>query len=107
MDRKAAEELIHIKGWLDRVDEIVQRGKDAYQADDLLREAGDSLMMKLGEAANRLSRLDVLAPDGVDVRGRREPQLPHSPGRRHRPRLDVVHPVGRPARVARLSVSVV
>lgn len=23
-------------------------------------------MMKLGEAANRLSRLDVLAPDGVD-----------------------------------------
>jgi len=29
------------------------------------QEAGDSLMMKLGEAANRLSRLDVLAPDGV------------------------------------------
>src|SRR5680860_792864 len=28
--------------------------------------AGDSLMMKLGEAANRLSRLEVLAPDGVD-----------------------------------------
>ena len=25
-----------------------------------------SLMMKLGEAANRLSRLDVLAPDGVE-----------------------------------------
>lgn len=23
-------------------------------------------MMKLGEAANRLSRLDVLAPDGVE-----------------------------------------
>jgi hypothetical protein len=66
MDRKAAKELLHIKGWLDRVDEIVERGKDAYLADDLLQEAGDSLMMKLGEAANRLSRLGVLAPDGVE-----------------------------------------
>ena len=53
MDRKAAKELLHIKGWLDRVDEILERGKDAYLADDLLQEAGDSLMMKLGEAANR------------------------------------------------------
>jgi uncharacterized protein with HEPN domain len=66
MQRKAAKELIHIHGWLRRVDEIVGRGKDAYLADDLLQEAGDSLMMKLGEAANRLSKLDVLAPDGVD-----------------------------------------
>jgi uncharacterized protein with HEPN domain len=66
MERKAAKELIHIQGWLDRVDEIVERGKDAYLADDLLQEAGDSLMMKLGEAANRLSKLTVLAPDGVD-----------------------------------------
>ena len=32
----------------------------------MLQEAGDSLMMKLGEAANRLSRLGVLAPEGVD-----------------------------------------
>jgi hypothetical protein len=66
MDRKAAKELLHIHGWLDRVDAIIQRGKEAYLADDLLQEAGDSLMMKLGEAANRLSRLGVLAPDGVD-----------------------------------------
>ena len=66
MDRKIAKELLHIKGWLDRVDEVVDRGKDAYLADDLLQEAGDSLMMKLGEAANRLSRLGVLAPDGVE-----------------------------------------
>lgn len=55
-----------IQGWLDRVHEIVERGKDTYLADDLLQEAGDSLMMKLGETANRLSRLDVLAPEGVD-----------------------------------------
>src|SRR5450631_4318691 len=66
MDRKAAKELLHIDGWLDRSAQIVERGKDAYLADDLLQEAGDSLMMKLGEAANRLSRLDVLAPDGVE-----------------------------------------
>lgn len=56
----------HIQAWLCRVDEIVRRGRDAYLADDLLQEAGDSLMMKLGEAANRLSRLGVLAPDGVE-----------------------------------------
>jgi uncharacterized protein with HEPN domain len=48
------------------VDEIARRGKAAYLADALLQEAGDSLMMKLGEAANRLSRLGVLAPDGVE-----------------------------------------
>jgi uncharacterized protein with HEPN domain len=66
MDRKAAKELVHIRGWLDRVQEIVERGKDAYLADALLQEAGDSLMMKLGEAANRLSKLGVLAPEGVE-----------------------------------------
>lgn len=66
MERKAAKELAHIQGWLERVDEIVRRGRDTYLADDLLQEAGDSLMMKLGEAANRLSRLGVLAPEGVE-----------------------------------------
>lgn len=62
MDREAAKELLHIQGWLERVEEVVRRGEDAYLADDLLQEAGDSLMMKLGEAANRLSRVGVLAP---------------------------------------------
>jgi uncharacterized protein with HEPN domain len=66
MDRKAAKELLHIRGWLDRVQEIAERGRDAYVTDAILQEAGDSLMMKLGEAANRLSRLGVLAPDGVE-----------------------------------------
>jgi uncharacterized protein with HEPN domain len=66
MEVRAAKELLHIQAWLGRVDEIARRGKDAYLADDLLQEAGDSLMMKLGEAANRLSRLGVLAPDGVE-----------------------------------------
>jgi len=41
MDRKAAKELVHIRGWLERVDEITQRGKQAYLADALLQEAGD------------------------------------------------------------------
>jgi uncharacterized protein with HEPN domain len=66
MERTAAKELLHIQTWLARVDEIVARGKEAYLADALLQEAGDSLMMKLGESANRLSRLGVLAPDGVE-----------------------------------------
>lgn len=65
-DRRAAKELLHIRDWLLRADEIVQRGKDRYLADELLQEAGDSLMMKLGEAANRLSKLGEDAPDGVD-----------------------------------------
>ena len=66
MDRRAAKELLHIQGWLDRVDQIAERGEDVYLADALLQEAGDSLMMKVGEAANRLSRLGVLEPDGVE-----------------------------------------
>lgn len=66
MDQRAAKELLHIDGWLGRSGEIVGRGKDAYLGDDLLQEAGDSLMMKLGEAARRLSNLDVLAPEGVE-----------------------------------------
>ncbi len=66
MERKAAKELLHVRGWLLRAEEIVARGNSAYLADDLLEEAGDSLMMKLGEAAGRLSKLNVLAPEGVD-----------------------------------------
>lgn len=66
MDRRAAKELLHIQEWLARVASIVERGEGAYLGDPLLQEAGDALMMKLGEAANRLSRLAVLAPDGID-----------------------------------------
>ncbi|MGC1209217.1 MAG: HepT-like ribonuclease domain-containing protein [Ornithinimicrobium sp.] len=66
LDRKAAKELLHIQLWLNRVDEIAERGKQAYLDDALLQEAGDSLMMKLGEAANRLSKLNVLAAEGVE-----------------------------------------
>ena len=53
MDRRTAKELLHVEGWLARAAEIVARGKDAYLSDAMLQEAGDSLMMKLGEAAAR------------------------------------------------------
>ena len=66
MDRSAAKELLHIQGWLSRVADIVECGQHAYLEDAILQEAGDSLMMKLGEAANRLARLRVLPPEGVD-----------------------------------------
>ena len=66
MDRRAAKEPARIQAWLDRVEQIAEWGEDGYLADALLQEAGDSLMMKVGEAANRLSRLGVLEPDGVD-----------------------------------------
>ncbi len=65
IDRKVAKELLHVREWLDRAQEIVDRGKEDYLRDDLLQEAGDSLMMKLGEASNRLSRAGIEGPDGV------------------------------------------
>lgn len=65
IDRKVAKELLHVRDWLDRAQEIVDRGKETYLRDDLLQEAGDSLMMKLGEASNRLSRAGIEGPDGV------------------------------------------
>jgi uncharacterized protein with HEPN domain len=52
-------------GWLGRVVGL-RRGERAHLEDDLLQEAGDSLMMRFGEAANRLSKLDVLARDGIE-----------------------------------------
>ena len=66
MDRTVAKEFLHIKAWLERAAGVVAHGKDAYLSDDLLQEAGDSLMMKLGEAANRLAKRGVDAPEGVE-----------------------------------------
>jgi len=66
MDRRTAKEFLHVQNWLDRAMQIVEAGRDAYDADPLLREAGDSLMMKIGEAANRLSKLGVKAPEPVN-----------------------------------------
>lgn len=66
MDRKVAKDLLHVREWLDRAHDIVSRGPDAYAEDALLQEAGDSLMMKLGEAASRLARANVEPPPRVE-----------------------------------------
>lgn len=66
MDRAEAKELLHIKAWLERAAEVATHGKEVYLSDDLLQEAGDSLMMKLGEAAHRLARRGAPSPEGVD-----------------------------------------
>ena len=65
MDRKVAKDLLHVRDWLDRAHDIVSRGQDVYAEDALLQEAGDSLMIKLGEAASRLARANVEPPPGV------------------------------------------
>ena len=65
MDPRTAKDLLHIRDWLVRAVQIVQSGREAYDADPLLQEAGDSLMMKIGEAATRLSRAGAPAPSGV------------------------------------------
>jgi hypothetical protein len=68
------------------------------------KAAGDSLMMKLGEAAGRLAKLDVLAPEGVDwalaIANR---NFNHPSVRRDRSRADLAHTVSGPARLARLA----
>lgn len=66
MERRVAKELLHIHSWLRRAEEITELGKGRYLADDLMQEAGDSILMKLGESANRLSKANVPAPQGVD-----------------------------------------
>jgi len=65
MNRRTAKEILHLRDWLDRAAAIVQAGPETYQGDPLRQEAGDSLMMKIGEAATRLSRAGVEAPPEV------------------------------------------
>jgi len=101
---QGAKELFHDQSWFDRVDDIVRRGKEAYLADVLLREAGDSLMMKLGEAANRLSRLGVPAPDVVEwtlaIANR---NFQHSSVRRDQSRADLADALKRSTRLEGVS----
>ena len=66
MERRVAKELVHIDGWLTIAESIVSRGEAAYLSDSIAQEAGDSIMIKLGEAAKRLAQFDVLAPPGVE-----------------------------------------
>jgi len=66
MEHRQAKELLHIRAWLNIAAEIVRRGRREYLNDALLQEAGDSLMMKLGEAAKRLANTGYFASESVD-----------------------------------------
>lgn len=65
MERRTAKELLHLRDWLALVQQIVDEGEGEYLADPLSQEAGDSLMMKIGEFSRRLSDAGVAPPDGV------------------------------------------
>ena len=45
--------------------QIVARGEHAHLTDAVAQEAGDSIMMKLGEAAGRLARTDASPPEAL------------------------------------------
>lgn len=65
MERRIAKELLHLRDWFERAEAVTSAGREAYLTDPLRQEAGDSLLMKIGETANRLSRTDLAAPGGV------------------------------------------
>ena len=60
-----AKELLHLRDWFAKVEVVVASGREAYRQDDLRQEAGDSLLMKIGETANRLRRAGLAEPPGV------------------------------------------
>ena len=59
MELRVAKELLHIQRWLSVAATIVVKGKGAYDSDVIAQEAGDSLMIKIGEAAKTLAARDV------------------------------------------------
>lgn len=65
MEGRLAKELLHIQHWLEVAASIVAKGKAAYDADAVAQEAGDSLMIKIGEAAKTLATRRLDAPAGV------------------------------------------
>jgi len=65
METRVAKELLHIQHWLEVAASIVARGKETYDADEVMQEAGDSLMIKIGEAAKTLATRGLDAPAGV------------------------------------------
>ena len=65
MDRRLAKERMHLQGGLVLASEIVASGKANYLADPLLQEAGDSIMMKIGELARRMTQKGIEPPNSV------------------------------------------
>lgn len=66
MEVRVAKELLHIQRWLEVAGLIVAKGKEAYDVDEIAQEAGDSLMIKIGEAAKTLASRGLDAPAGVN-----------------------------------------
>ena len=66
MELRVAKELLHIQRWLEIVSSIVEGGKASYDRNPVAQEAGDSLMIKIGEASKYLASRGVVAPDGVN-----------------------------------------
>lgn len=66
MQPRIAKEFLHLDSWLDQVDQIAELGRQRCLTDNLPQEAGDSLMMKLGEAANRLAHHGVPSAGEVE-----------------------------------------
>ncbi|MCL2490824.1 MAG: DUF86 domain-containing protein [Propionibacteriaceae bacterium] len=65
MEMRQAKELLHLQHWLAMAAELVQRGRDNYNSDPFQQEAGDSLMMKIGEVARRLDRMGYAPPKKI------------------------------------------
>lgn len=66
MDLRTAKELLHLQRWLSLAARIVEAGKEAYDRDEIAQEAGDSVMIKIGEAAKTLAARGVQAPSPVN-----------------------------------------
>jgi hypothetical protein len=66
MDLRVAKELLHIQRWLSIAAAIVSGGRDVYDADPVGQEAGDSVMIKIGEASKYRALPDIDAPPGVN-----------------------------------------
>ena len=66
MDKRAAKELMHVQRWLTIAATIATRGRDFYITDEVAQEAGDALMIKIGEASKRLAAHGLTPPPGVD-----------------------------------------
>lgn len=71
MERRIAKEFLHLRDWFERAEAVTSAGREAYLTDPLRQEAGDSLLMKIGETANRLSRTDLAAGPRSCVTSRR------------------------------------
>jgi|AntAceMinimDraft_6_1070360.scaffolds.fasta_scaffold01420_2 uncharacterized protein with HEPN domain len=65
MPEKVAYELIHLFDWFQRIEELTAHGHGQYMSNALNMEAGDSLLMKIGESIKRISKTGFPAPNGV------------------------------------------